>query len=79
MLLEVSTSDESCLRVCVRLRDASASARVSSTGRVSHVSQPMQPLIPQPAEAAAVVATDGDGADDEGVGGTVVGVLSVLG
>ena len=28
------------MRVCVKLRDASARARVSSTGRVSHVSHP---------------------------------------
>ena len=48
VLLEVSTSDESCLRVCVRLREASANARVSSTGRVSHVSHPTHPVTPQP-------------------------------
>lgn len=49
VLLDVSTSEESCLRVCVRLREASANALVSSTGRVSHISQPRQPLNPQPA------------------------------
>lgn len=31
-LLEVSTSDDSCFSVCVRFRDASARARVSSVG-----------------------------------------------
>lgn len=52
MLLEVSTSDESCFRVCVKLREASASARVSSTGRVSHVSHPTHPVTPQPGGTA---------------------------
>lgn len=56
MLLEVSTSDESCLRVCVKLREASANARVSSTGRVSHVSQPTHPVTPQPGEALVAAA-----------------------
>lgn len=69
VLLDVSTSDESCLRVCVRLREASARARVSSTGLVSHVSQPTQP-VPHPdasvftglpaAAAAAVLLVDAE-------------------
>lgn len=59
MLLEVSTSDESCLRVCVKLREASANARVSSTGRVSHVSQPTHPVTPQPGEALVAAAAAG--------------------
>ena len=59
VLLEVRTSDDSCLSVCVRLRDASARALVSRIGRASHVSQPTQP-VPQPANV-------GDAEDAEDV------------
>jgi hypothetical protein len=45
--LEVSTSEESCFRVCVRLRDASARARVSSE------------WPPPPAAGVAVAAGEG--------------------
>ena len=77
VLLEVSTSDESCLRVCVRLREASANARVSSTGRVSHVSHPTHPVTPQPgwgwggaaADPLALLLVDADDADGAGVDG----------
>jgi len=66
VLLEVRTSDESCFNVCVKLRDASARARVSRMGRVSHVSQPTQP-VPQP------------GGDDDVVEDVVVVVVVVAG
>lgn len=81
MLLEVSTSDESCLRVCVRLREASARARVSSTGRMSHVSHPTHPATPQPTAAAGGTADPillavggGDGFSDLTTGGTAAEV-----
>lgn len=69
----------------MRLRDASASARVSSTGRVSHVSQPMQLLTPQPVAAAAARAGEGAevlavGVNEvEGAGPAVAATFSVLG
>ena len=63
------TSDDSCLSVCVRLRDASARALVSRIGRASHVSQPTQP-VPQPAnvgdaEDAEDVEEDAEDVEDD--------------
>lgn len=64
VLLEVSTSDESCFSVCVKLRDASASARVSSTGgRLSHVSHP--PTHPATLHPAVGVAAELAEEEDE--------------
>lgn len=73
MLLEVSTSDESCLSVCVRLREASARARVSSTGLISHVSHPTHPATPQPTAGVATLAPLllAEGFSDLTTGGTV--------
>lgn len=80
VLLEVSTSDESCLRVCVRLREASANARVSSTGRVvSQASQPRQPLIPQTEGVEGRVDDEDDDDEVEGVGVATFSVFTTGG
>lgn len=72
-LFVVSTSDDSCFSVCVRFREASASARVSNCG-----------LSPAAAEAAAAVvvvldAVDALASHEQGAGTAVNGAAGSTG
>ena len=75
VLLDVRTSDDSCFRVCVKLRDASASARVSNIGRASHVSHPTHPGNPQSTAATAATAAAAAAAGVDAEGALVVALL----